>query len=299
MAPRRTSRSIQRDEVSEHPPNDSDQGSSSGAEEPISGPEDEPQTTDPQQRAHPKMSLTDAALRITVFNGEHPMRTARWLQRIETLYPEGSMWYNDRMSMAMMRVQGEAKDIADGALPDDWEDFKECLLEYFDPETAVTVLGEQLDDRSRYKGVPAMQALQLAIRDRMDLRWYYGADTHDRTILAALKVIFPAAVLTAVAFKPTGDFNALVRQLKEQVVAANARNDTDSKWVRNGQTQAFSATPKGKKDKDKKDKGKKDKGKKSGKKTESAAAPPAINAQIHDLQEQVTKLTELITQHHF
>ncbi|KAI8318466.1 hypothetical protein GQ54DRAFT_314464 [Martensiomyces pterosporus] len=304
MAPRRTPRGTQYAEASEQPAHDSDQESSSGAEEPIPGHEDEPQTNPFLQRALSRMSLADAALRIKVFTGEHPMLTARWLKRIETLYPEGSVWHSELLSMAEMRVQGKAKDVVDRAIPDNWEEFKKCLLEFFEPDAAVLALGEQLDDRSRYKGMPAMQALQQAATDRRDLRWFYGADMNDRSILIALKAIFPPTVLTLVGFKGTGDFDDLVKQLKEQVIIANARNDADSKWAREGQTQAFSTTPMDKEETVPAPSAPKyRRSRKNTKKMESAPAPPASNAEmraeIHALREQVAKLAELFHQHHF
>ncbi|KAI8317812.1 hypothetical protein GQ54DRAFT_315139 [Martensiomyces pterosporus] len=146
-----------------------------------------------------------------------------------------------------------------------------------------------------------MQALQLAMRDRMDLRWYYSADTHDRTILAAPKVIFPTTVLTLVGFKTTGDFSDLVRQLKEQVAAANARNDAESKWTKEGQTQAFSTTPMDKEETVPALSAPKNRrGRKNTKKMESAAAPPIgiaeLTAEFHAMQEQMAKFAKRLEQ---
>ncbi|KAI8318798.1 hypothetical protein GQ54DRAFT_314169, partial [Martensiomyces pterosporus] len=263
---RRTSRSLQHAEDTEQPASESDQRSFSDAEEPISSPEDEPQAASPLQRALPRISLSDAAARIKVFSGEHPLVTSRWLKRVETLYPEGSVWYEDRLTLASMRLEGKAKAVYEKAQIDNWEAFKKCLLKVYNSETAAVLLEEQLDNRSRYKGMPPMEALQLAVCDRLDLGWYYGADTNDRLILSALMVIFPETVLSAMEFKQSGDFDTQVSQLEQKVIAANIRNNADSKWAREGHTQTFNATIKDKKGK---------KGKRSSKKTESAAAPPA------------------------
>ncbi|KAI8318422.1 hypothetical protein GQ54DRAFT_307019 [Martensiomyces pterosporus] len=209
MAPpatRRTPRSSQHVEAMEQPAYESDQGSFQNAEDAGSDLEEALQPATFVDQTLPRVSLSDAGARIDLFTGDNPLVTARWLKSIETLYPEGSAWYADRLILAKMRLEGEAKTVIQRALPSNWEAFKQCLLGVYEPETAGVLLEEQLDDRSRYKGMPPKLAIQMAIRDRLDLRWFRGADTNDRGILLSLKVIFPPTVLTAMCFSPAGDF---------------------------------------------------------------------------------------------
>ncbi|KAI8318601.1 hypothetical protein GQ54DRAFT_300163 [Martensiomyces pterosporus] len=229
MAPpsaRKTSSRPQHAKATEQPAYESDQRSLSNTDDATSNREGDQKSTSFFLRALPMVSLSEAAARIDLFDGENPLVTARWLKHIERLYPEGSVWHGDRLVLAKMRLEGGAKAAIQRADPDDWEEFKKFLLKYVNPEAAISVLDEQLYNRTRYKGMPPMHAIQMAITDRLDLRCYCGAGTHDRRILKALMAIFPDTMLMAMCFSPAGDFDSQIKQLEKHVKAAIARNDS-------------------------------------------------------------------------
>ncbi|KAJ2053561.1 hypothetical protein IW146_005766 [Coemansia sp. RSA 922] len=153
---------------------------------------------------------------IPLFDGSSPILTRAWLDNVEECFPLTEDGKDMRGCLARIRLTGKAEKCMRRLIPNDWEGFRERMIDNFNPDVAYAQMTAAITSGKRYIGLGKIRAIEAAEDDYNDILTYHGTKSTELApfILIALCKLFPSQVITAAQLDLYGDFKRQIFGLR-------------------------------------------------------------------------------------
>jgi len=164
------------------------------------------------------MHFTELRETLEKFDGSDPLHAPLWLDTLQEHFEPHEALKVHRATAARQCLTGEAAESMRLRRTKTWEEFREAFLEVYDQGIAKEVLTEEVNARTRYRGLPLGAAVDRAVIDHS-----YLNDSMGVFILQALAETLSKSVLDKMGFVSTDDFKTTIQKFRREARLAQSK----------------------------------------------------------------------------